>query len=48
MVADAEIGLAVVNCRIGSLENKENKDAPDVLVNCRIGSLEMSRPGSRL
>ena len=29
-----------INCRIGSLENKQSPDAVSAMINCRIGSLE--------
>ena len=33
---------AIVNCRIGSLENSESAHSENTCVNCRIGSLENS------
>ena len=40
MEQQRELDLATVNCRIGSLENRDGFAAQFPNVNCRIGSLE--------
>ena len=34
--------LALVHCRVGSLENTVSSDARSLRVHCRVGSLEMA------